>query len=209
MRKRIIFLLVPLVLLAGLYGGWNWWRDWRYRQSTDDAYIQSDISLISPKIEGYIKDVRVAGQRARQCRADPVRYRRQRLCRQGGAGRRRGGHRRGDGGDLWHPPRLPGGDDRSGGGGGRTRPRPNLPAPTSIRNATSRSSTSDVASRQRFETAEADARKAAAALLRAKAALEAEKQQLAVSRHKNAKRRRGSCKRGRRCSSPRTTSIIR
>ena len=40
--------------------------------------------------------------------------------------------------------------------------------------------TGDVATRQRFETAEADARKAAAALLKAKAALEAEKQQLAV-----------------------------
>ena len=56
---RLILLLLPLVLLAGLYGGWNWWRVWRYQQSTDDAYIQSDISLISPKIEGYIKDVRV------------------------------------------------------------------------------------------------------------------------------------------------------
>ena len=40
--------------------------------------------------------------------------------------------------------------------------------------------TSEVATRQRFETAEADARKAAAALLKAQAALEAEKQQLAV-----------------------------
>jgi membrane fusion protein (multidrug efflux system) len=59
MRKRIILVLLPLLLLAGLYGGWNWWRVWRYQQSTDDAYIQSDITLISPKIEGYIKDVRV------------------------------------------------------------------------------------------------------------------------------------------------------
>src|SRR5579859_5023507 len=59
MRKRLILLLLPLFLLAGLYGGWNWWRVWRFQQSTDDAYIQSDVSLISPKIEGYIKDVRV------------------------------------------------------------------------------------------------------------------------------------------------------
>jgi membrane fusion protein (multidrug efflux system) len=40
--------------------------------------------------------------------------------------------------------------------------------------------TSDVATRQRYEQAEADATKAAANLLRAKAALEAEKQQLSV-----------------------------
>jgi membrane fusion protein, multidrug efflux system len=32
----------------------------RFLQSTDDAYVQSDISLISPKVEGYIKEVRVA-----------------------------------------------------------------------------------------------------------------------------------------------------
>src|SRR5690242_20138796 len=59
MRTRIILLVLPLVLLAGIYGVWEWWHVWRYAQSTDDAYIQSDISPISPKIEGYIKDVRV------------------------------------------------------------------------------------------------------------------------------------------------------
>ena len=51
--------LAVMVVAAGAYGGWQWWRLWRFQQSTDDAYIQSDISLISPKIEGYIKDVRV------------------------------------------------------------------------------------------------------------------------------------------------------
>ena len=59
MRTRIILLVLPLVLLAGIYGGWEWWHVWRYAQSTDDAYIQSDVTLISPKIEGYIKDVRI------------------------------------------------------------------------------------------------------------------------------------------------------
>src|SRR5258708_37538907 len=59
MRKRLILLLLPLVLLAGLYGGWNWWHVWRYQQSTDDAYIQSDVSLIAPTIEGTIKEVRI------------------------------------------------------------------------------------------------------------------------------------------------------
>ena len=52
-------LLPALLLAAGAYWGWQWWRDWRFLQSTDDAYIASDISLISPKIEGYIKEVRV------------------------------------------------------------------------------------------------------------------------------------------------------
>ena len=34
-------------------------RLWRFQQSTDDAYIASDISVIAPTIEGTIKEVRV------------------------------------------------------------------------------------------------------------------------------------------------------
>ena len=57
MRKTLV-LLLPLILLAlGVGAGWYWWTEWRFLQSTDDAYVQSDISLISPKIEGYIKEV--------------------------------------------------------------------------------------------------------------------------------------------------------
>jgi membrane fusion protein (multidrug efflux system) len=59
MRKSLL-LILPVVLLAlAAYGGWQWWTAWRFVQSTDDAYVQSDISLISPKIEGYIKEVQV------------------------------------------------------------------------------------------------------------------------------------------------------
>ena len=59
MRTKILMLVPLLVLALGAYGGWQWWHVWRFAQSTDDAYVQSDISLISPKIEGYIKEVRV------------------------------------------------------------------------------------------------------------------------------------------------------
>src|SRR5437763_3161608 len=59
MRKFLVILLPVVVLALLAAGGWYWWTEWRHLQSTDDAYIQSDISLISPKIEGYIKEVRV------------------------------------------------------------------------------------------------------------------------------------------------------
>ena len=49
-----------VVLALSASGGWYWWNVLRFLQSTDDAYVQSDISLISPKVEGYIKEVRVA-----------------------------------------------------------------------------------------------------------------------------------------------------
>jgi len=59
--RKALFIILPVVVLAlGGSGGWYWWNVLRFLQSTDDAYVQSDISLISPKVEGYIKEVRVA-----------------------------------------------------------------------------------------------------------------------------------------------------
>ena len=52
--------MAVLLLALGGVGGWYWWEVLRFRQSTDDAYIQSDVSVISPKVEGYIKKVKVA-----------------------------------------------------------------------------------------------------------------------------------------------------
>ena len=57
MRKKFVFAAVVLALVFGAYGGWHWWTDWRFLQSTDDAYVASDVSVISPKVEGYIKEV--------------------------------------------------------------------------------------------------------------------------------------------------------
>src|SRR5437763_84411 len=64
MRKPALIAaaLVLLVVCAG--GGWYWWTAWRFLQATDDAYVQSDITLISPKIEGYVKEVRVQDNQA-------------------------------------------------------------------------------------------------------------------------------------------------
>ena len=58
--RKALFIILPVVVLAlGVSGGWYWWSVLRFQQSTDDAYVQSDITLISPKVEGYIKEVRV------------------------------------------------------------------------------------------------------------------------------------------------------
>jgi len=59
--RKVLFIILPVVALAlGASGGWYWWNVLRFLQSTDDAYVQSDVSLISPKVEGYIKEVRAA-----------------------------------------------------------------------------------------------------------------------------------------------------
>ena len=64
MRNKIMIAAVVLVLALGGYGGWYWWTVWRFFESTDDAYIASNVSVISPKVEGYIKEVRVRENQA-------------------------------------------------------------------------------------------------------------------------------------------------
>src|SRR5260370_11174945 len=59
MRKTALGFAFVVLVALGAGTGWYWWTAWRFQQSTDDAYVQSDITVISPKVEGYIKDVRV------------------------------------------------------------------------------------------------------------------------------------------------------
>lgn len=53
--------VLPVILLALLgAGGWygyNWWTDGRFMVSTEDAYIEGSIAIISPKISGYVASV--------------------------------------------------------------------------------------------------------------------------------------------------------
>ncbi|HEX3864330.1 MAG TPA: HlyD family secretion protein [Stellaceae bacterium] len=59
-RWRIIAVVAGLVLLIALIAfGWYWWTVLRWLQSTDDAYTQSDATIISPKIAGYIAKLQV------------------------------------------------------------------------------------------------------------------------------------------------------
>jgi membrane fusion protein, multidrug efflux system len=64
MRKKLTIAAILLALALGGYGGRYWWTVWRFQQSTDDAYVASDVSVVSPKIEGYIKEVRVRQNQA-------------------------------------------------------------------------------------------------------------------------------------------------
>lgn len=59
-KMRILGGLAAAVLLAGGYEGWHWWSQGRFLVSTDDAYVQADLSLISAKITGYVADIPVS-----------------------------------------------------------------------------------------------------------------------------------------------------
>jgi membrane fusion protein, multidrug efflux system len=179
MRTRIILLVLPLVLLAGLYGGWQWWHVWRYEQSTDDAYIQSDISVISPKIEGYIKDVRV--QDNQQVKAGDVLFViddsdfAAKVAQAAATVQTTEATVKTFDTRQEFQQAMIGQASAEVGSAQAELDRANLD-----KQRYDSLVTGEVATKQRYETAVSDAAKAAANLLKTKAALEAAKQQLAV-----------------------------
>jgi membrane fusion protein, multidrug efflux system len=71
-KRRPLRRLVLLALLAGGLGfggyeGWTWWTVGRFFVSTDDAYVQADITTLASKVSGYLATVSVVnGQSVRQ-----------------------------------------------------------------------------------------------------------------------------------------------
>jgi membrane fusion protein, multidrug efflux system len=62
-RATIRRLALALALLAGTAGGayygHDYWTNGRYLQSTDDAYVKADSTIVAPKVSGYIAQVLV------------------------------------------------------------------------------------------------------------------------------------------------------
>lgn len=44
-------------MLGGAWAGHAWWSGWRFIESTDDAYVKADTTLLSPKIAGLVTEV--------------------------------------------------------------------------------------------------------------------------------------------------------
>ncbi|WP_172327054.1 HlyD family secretion protein [Mangrovicoccus sp. HB161399] len=62
-RRPVRKIVLGLVLLAALgFGGregYGWWTDGRFMETTDDAYLQADISEISPEVTGTVTEVAI------------------------------------------------------------------------------------------------------------------------------------------------------
>ena len=59
--RSFLLPIIGLALLgAGSWYGYDYWTDGRFMISTDDAYVQADMSFVSPKISGYIDKVLVS-----------------------------------------------------------------------------------------------------------------------------------------------------
>ena len=59
MRKSVALPLLGLAL-ATAGGGWYWWTELRFLESTDNAYVHADLSTVGPKVAGYVATVEVA-----------------------------------------------------------------------------------------------------------------------------------------------------
>ncbi|MDQ0467566.1 HlyD family secretion protein [Labrys wisconsinensis] len=57
-RRVLPVLLVAVLGGAGWYG-YNWWINGRFIVSTDDAYVQADVSTLGVKVSGYVATVPV------------------------------------------------------------------------------------------------------------------------------------------------------
>ena len=56
--------MLPIIALAllggGAWYGYEYWTNGRFMISTDDAYVQADMAFVSPKISGYVDQVKVS-----------------------------------------------------------------------------------------------------------------------------------------------------
>lgn len=58
-RTRILICVVLAAIIGAAYG-WHWWHNGRLLENTEDAYVGGDITVISPKVSGYIVSAAVA-----------------------------------------------------------------------------------------------------------------------------------------------------
>ena len=63
MKRGFRSLVIMLLLLAALGGGgmfsWDWWLTGRFIEKTDNAFVHTDITAVSPKVGGYVSEVLV------------------------------------------------------------------------------------------------------------------------------------------------------
>lgn len=58
-RSPVLPIILAALLAGGAWYGYQWWTDGRFMVSTEDAYIEGDIAIISPKVSGYVAKVNV------------------------------------------------------------------------------------------------------------------------------------------------------
>lgn len=60
LKKRIPLIVGGVVAIALIIGGVVWWQNKQRWEATDNAFVQADVTLVSPQIDGYVAEVLVA-----------------------------------------------------------------------------------------------------------------------------------------------------
>lgn len=63
-KRLILFVILAGGLAFGGYEGMEWWNTGRFTISTDDAYVQADITILSAKVSGYVSSVAVSNNQS-------------------------------------------------------------------------------------------------------------------------------------------------
>lgn len=58
MRRAILSVVLLVAVAGGGFLGYRWWTEGRFVESTDNAYVHADITVVSPRVAGYVRDVR-------------------------------------------------------------------------------------------------------------------------------------------------------
>src|SRR5271156_4490358 len=56
---RVLVLLLTGLLVIFVAREWDWWVGSAVQQSTDDAYLQADLTPLAAKVPGYVRQVPV------------------------------------------------------------------------------------------------------------------------------------------------------
>ncbi|MBF9232281.1 HlyD family secretion protein [Microvirga alba] len=63
-KKPVIFAVLGAALAFGAYEGVHWFTTGRFLVSTDDAYVQADITILSAKVSGYVASLAVSNNQS-------------------------------------------------------------------------------------------------------------------------------------------------
>jgi membrane fusion protein (multidrug efflux system) len=58
-RKRVLAAVTGAALVLAVVYGAHWWSVGRFIEGTDDAYVGGDVTVIGPKVSGYITELAV------------------------------------------------------------------------------------------------------------------------------------------------------
>ncbi|KPF82598.1 hypothetical protein IP70_21610 [alpha proteobacterium AAP38] len=184
-RKIALALAVPL-LVAGTYGGWHWWSVARFQEATDNAYVEADITMISPRVEGYVGAVEVVENQMVQAGDVLLRLDDRDLAAKADQARARRDAAAASIANIDSRLTLSGALIRQADAGVAAAQAEQRRAGADAQRYTALA-TREFASQQKLATTQADAQKAGAALTKAQAALTAERDQLSVLSTERAK----------------------